>query len=117
MPRQLHTPSENKEALQAVSKTNKCAYVKDQTDKTQDSEDQEIQFKRYTSIITVTKSIRNRENMSLPQNDSICSSPESKHVETECLADVYKPGLLCAEQTMWTPLNDSGIVAESSLSY
>ena len=53
--------------------------------------------------------------MSLPQNDSVCSSPESKHVETECLADVYKPGLLCAEQTMWTPLNDSGIVAESSL--
>ena len=54
--------------------------------------------------------------MSLPQNDSICSSPESKYVETECLADVYKPGLLYAEQTMWTPLNDSVIVAESSLS-
>ena len=117
LPQHLHTPSENKEALQAVSKTNKCAYVKDQANKAQDSDDQEIQFKRYTSIITVTKSIRNRENMSLPQNDSVCSSPESKHVETECLADVYKPGLLCAEQTMWTPLNDSGIVAESSLSY
>ena len=54
--------------------------------------------------------------MSSPQNDSVCSSPESKHAETGCLVDVYKPGLLCAEQTMWTPLNDSGIVAESSLS-
>ena len=117
LPQQLHTPSENKEALQAVSKTNKCAYVKDQADNAQDSEDQEIQFKRYTSIITVTKSIRNRENMSLPQNNPVCSSPESKHVETECLVDVYKPGLLCAEQTMWTPLNDSDIVAESSLLY
>ena len=50
--------------------------------------------------------------MSLPQNDSVCSYPESKHVETECLADVYKPGVFCAEETMWTPLNDSGTVAE-----
>ena len=56
------------------------------------------------------------EKMSSPQNDSVCSPPESKHVETKCLADVYKPGLLCPEQTMWTHLNDSGIVAESSLS-
>ena len=116
MPRHLHTPSENKEALQALSKTNKCAYVKDQDNKAHDSDDQEIEFKRYTNIITVTKSIRNRENMSLPQNDSVYSSPESKHVKTEFLTYVYKPGLLCPQQTMWTPLNDSGIVAESSLS-
>ena len=54
--------------------------------------------------------------MSLPQNDSIFSPSESKHVKTECLVDVYKPGVLCAEQTILTPLNDSGIVAESSLS-
>ena len=61
LPQHLHTPSENKEALQAVSKTNKCAYVKDQADKAHDYDDQEIEFKRYTSIITVTKSIRNRQ--------------------------------------------------------
>ena len=64
LPRHLHTPGENKEALQAVSKTNKCAYVKDQADKANNLDDQEIEFQRYTSIITVTKSIGNRENMS-----------------------------------------------------
>ena len=72
LPWHLHTPSENKQALQAVSKTNKCAYVKDQVDKAHDSDDLEIEFRRYTSIITVTKSIRNRENMSSSQNDSVC---------------------------------------------
>ena len=51
-----------------------------------------------------------------PQSDSVCASPESKLVETECLADVYKPSILCAEQTMLTTLNNSGIVVESSLS-
>ena len=43
-------------------KINKCAYVKDQADKAHDSDNQEIEFKRYTSI-TVTKGLRNRENM------------------------------------------------------
>ena len=52
----------------------------------------------------------------MSQNYSVCASPESKLAETECLADVYKPKILCAEQTMGTTLNDSGIVAESSLS-
>ena len=113
LPRHLDTPSENKEALQEVSETNKHVNVKDHADVAHDSDDQEIEFKRYTSI---TKVIDNRENVTLPQNDSVCASPESKLVDTECLADVYKPSILCAEQTMWTPLNDSGIVAESSLS-
>ena len=147
LPRHLDTPSENKEALQEVSEKNKHVNVKDQADVAHDSDDQEIEFRRYTSITkgirnrenvslrqadvahdsddqeiefkrytSITKVIDNRENVTLPQNDSVCASPESKLVETECLADVYKPSILCAEQTMWTPLNDSGIVAESSLS-
>ena len=76
LPGHLHTPSENEEALQAVSKTNKCAYAKDQADKAHDSDYQEIEFKRYTSIITVTKRISKGENMSLLQTESVCSSPE-----------------------------------------
>ena len=55
------------------------------------------EFKCYTSI---TKGIRNRENVTLPHNDSVCTSPEFKLAETECLVDVYNPDILCAEQTM-----------------
>ena len=74
-----------------------------------------MEFKRYMNN-TSTPGINNRQNMSLPQHESVWASSESKLLETECLTDVYKPGLLYAEQTMWTPLYDSGFVTESSLS-
>ena len=50
LPRHLDIPSENKEAIQEVSETNKPVNVKDQADVAHDSDDQEIKFKRYTSI-------------------------------------------------------------------
>ena len=61
--RDLDIPSENKEAIEEVSETNKHVHVKDQADVAHDSDDQEIKFKRYTSI---TKGIDNRENVILP---------------------------------------------------